>query len=143
MTDRKNFDEKELPLLKKWVNSLDGDKVDINADYLIEDKEVFNQFNCQNLRDYHDLCLSCDTLLQNCVFEEFRCISYEICGLDCAHHFIASNLAGDAFKRVCKADVELLTDRDHLDMVEKMKRGGTVPIFEKRQCKQQIIERNI
>ena len=53
--------------------------------------------------------------------------------LDCAHHFTASNLAGDVFKRVCKADVELLTDRDHLDMVEKMMRGGTASIFEKRQ----------
>ena len=26
MTDRKKFDEKELPPLEKWVNSLDGDK---------------------------------------------------------------------------------------------------------------------
>ena len=39
-------------------------------------------------------------------------ISYETYGLDCAHHFTASNLAGDAFKWVCKADVVLLTDRD-------------------------------
>ena len=133
MTDRKKFDEKELPPLEKWVNSLDGDKIAISADNLVEAKEVFNQFNCQNLRDYHDLYLSCDTLLLACVFEEFRSISYETYSLDCAHHFTASNLAGDAFKRVCKADVELLTDRDHLDMVEKMMRGGTASIFEKRQ----------
>ena len=73
-------------------------------------------------------------MLLACVFEEFRSISYETYGLDCAHHFTASNLAGDAFKRVCKADVELLTDRDHLDMVEKRMRGGVVSIFEKRQC---------
>ena len=133
MTDRKKFDEKELPPLEKWVNSLDGDKIAISADNLVEAKEVFNQFNCQNLRDYHDLYLSCDTLLLACVFEEFRSISYETYSLDCAHHFTASNLSGDAFKRVCKADVELLTDRDHLDMVEKMMRGGTASIFEKRQ----------
>ena len=115
------------------MNSLDGDKIAISADNLVEAKEVFNQFNCQKLRDYHDLYLSCDTLLLACVFEEFRSISYETYSLDCAHHFTASNLAGDAFKRVCKADVELLTDRDHLDMVEKMMRGGTASIFEKRQ----------
>ena len=102
-----------------WVNSLDGDKVAINADDLIETKEVFNHNICQNMGDYHDLYLSCDTLLLACVFEEFRSISYEIYGLDCAHHFTASNLAGEAFKWVCKADVELLTDRDHSDMVEK------------------------
>ena len=68
-----------------------------------------------------------------CVFEEFRSISHETYGLGCAYHFSASNLAGDGFKWVCKADVELLTDRDYLGMVEKMMRGGTASIFEKRQ----------
>ena len=53
MTDRKKFDEKELPPLEKCVNSYDGDKIDI--DNLVEAKKVSNQFNCQNLRDYHDL----------------------------------------------------------------------------------------
>ena len=67
MTDRKKFDEKELPHLEKWANSLDGDKIAINADNLVEAKEVFNQFDCQNLRDYHDLYLSCDTLILACV----------------------------------------------------------------------------
>ena len=71
MTDRKKFDEKELPPLEKWVNSLEGDKIAINADNLVEAKEVFNQFNCQNLRDYHDLYLSCDTLLLACVLRNF------------------------------------------------------------------------
>ena len=107
------------------MNSLDGDKVAIIADNLIEAKAVCNQFICQDLREYHDLYLSCDT------FEEFRSISYETYGLDCAHRFAASNLAGDAFKRVCKANVELLTDRDQLDMVEKMMRGRTASLFEK------------
>ena len=65
MTDRKKFDETELPPLEKWVNSLDGDKIDINATNLIEAKENFNQFNCRSLRDYHDLSLSCDTMLRN------------------------------------------------------------------------------
>ena len=55
MTYHKKFDEKELPLLKKWANSLDGDKIVIVADNLVEAKEIFNQFNCQNLRDYYDL----------------------------------------------------------------------------------------
>ena len=72
-------------------------------------------------------------MLLACVFEEFRSVSHETYDLDCAYHFSASNLAGDGFKWVCKADVVLLTDRDHLDMVEKMMRGGTASIFEKRQ----------
>ena len=60
-------------------------------------------------------------------------IRYETYGLDCANHFTASNLPGDAFKRVYEADVEILTDRIHLEMVEKIMRVGTASIFEKSQ----------
>ena len=64
------------------------------------------------------LYLSCDTLLiayasRNSV------LSAQPYSLDCAHNFTVSNLLGDAFNGVCKADVELLTDRDHLDIFEK------------------------
>ena len=38
MTDCKKFDEKELPPLKKGANSLEGDKIAINSEYLIEAK---------------------------------------------------------------------------------------------------------
>ena len=123
MTDRKKSNEKEFLPLEKWVSSLDGDKKATKADNLVEEKEIFNRFNCQSPRKNHELYLSCDTLLLPCVFEEFRSISYETYGLDCADHFNASNLACDAFKGVCKAHVELLTDRDDLYMVEKMMRG--------------------
>ena len=50
-TDRKNFDEKELPPHKNWSKSLVGDKIAIKADDLVEAKEVFNQFSCQSLRE--------------------------------------------------------------------------------------------
>ena len=79
------------------------------------------------------LYFSCDTLLLDCVFKKFHSFSYKTYGLDCAHRFTASNLACDTFKLVCKADVELRTDRDHLDMVEKTMRGGIASIFEKQQ----------
>ena len=86
----------------------------------------FNQFSFQCLCNCHD------TLLLACVFEEFQSISYERHGLDCAHNFIASNVAGDAFNRVCESDVKLLTYQDHLDLIEKMMQGATASIFEKR-----------
>ena len=101
-------------------------------DSLIETKEVFSQFNCQSLRKYHELYVLGDTLLPVFIFEEFRSISYESYGLDCAHHFTVSYLARDAFKRVCKADKEG-TNRDHIVMVENMMRGRAASVFEKRQ----------
>ena len=98
-------------------------------DSLIETKEVFSQFNCQSLRKYHELYVLCDTLLPAFVFEEFRSISSEAYdGLDCAHHFTVSYLAGDALKHVCKEG----TDRDYLDMVENMMRVRAESVFEKR-----------
>ena len=51
-------------------------------------------------------------------------------GLDCAHHFGASNLAGDALKCNCKdSNVQLISDRIHLEMAENMMRGGTAFVF--------------
>ena len=42
------------------------------------------------------------------------------CGLDCAHHYSASYLAGDAFLKICRANIQLLTNTEHLETVENM-----------------------
>ena len=74
-----------------------------------------------------------DTLLLACVFEEFRQISHQIYCLDCAHHFSASSLTGEAFKRICKdSNVQLISDRRHLEIVENMMRVGTSSVFQCR-----------
>ena len=57
---------------------------------------------------------------------------YETYKLDCAQYFTVSNLSGDAFLRTCKADLHLLTDREHLDMAENLIREGIASVFEKR-----------
>ena len=93
---------------------------------------VFQTFGCLNLGDYHDLYLKTDTLLLACVFEEFRSLCYKTYGLDSAHYFTCSHLSGDAFLKHCKADIELLTDREHLEMVENMVRGGVASVFDKK-----------
>ena len=133
MTKREKFAEKELPPLQNWSDVLNGGKVAVSQADLEHARNVFRVFKCQNLEDYHNLYLKCDTLLLACVFEEFRQISHQTYGLDCAHHFSASNLAGDAFKRICKdSNVQLLSDRRHLEMVENMMRGGTASVFHSR-----------
>ena len=91
----------------------------------------FNQFSFQCLCNCHD------KLLLACVFEEFWFISYETYGLDCAHHFTASNVAVEIFNRVSKSDVKLPTYQNHLDMVELHQSLKTTV-----HCKQQTIERN-
>ncbi len=71
-------------------------------------------------------------LLLACFFEEFRSVCYKAYGLDCCFHYSASNLSGDAFLKICKADLELLTNREHLEMAENLLRGGVSSIYEKR-----------
>ena len=93
---------------------------------------VFQTFGCLNLGGYHDLYLKTDTLILACVFEEFRSLCYKTYGLDSAHYFTCSHLSGDAFLKKCQADIELLTDREHLEMVENMIRGGVASVFDKK-----------
>ena len=70
------------------------------------------------------------TLLWTCVFEAFRDICYARYGLDCAEYYRASNSSGDAFLKVCKPDLHLPPEREQLELVENMMRGGVSPIYE-------------
>ena len=79
--------------------------------------------------DYHDLCLSVDILQLADVFEKFRTLCFQTYGLDCAQCFSAPNLAGDAFLEICEPQLELLTNREHLDFVENLMRGGVASVF--------------
>ena len=79
-----------------------------------------------------DLYLTTDVLLLASVFEAFREICYQTYGLDCACYFLASNLSGDAFLKVCKPELKLLTDREHLDFVQRMIRGGMSSVYARR-----------
>ena len=59
-------------------------------------------------------------------------MSYATYGLDCAHFYTASNLSGEAFLKVCNAEIELLTNREHLEVAENPIRGGISSVFAKR-----------
>ena len=87
---------------------------------------------CASHGEYHDVYLATDVLLLASVFEAFREVCYETYGLDCASYFTSSNLSGDAFLKVCNADLKLLTEREHLNMVQKMIRGGMSSIYARR-----------
>ena len=62
----------------------------------------------------------------------FRKVCYKTYGLDCCQYYTASNLSGDAVLKICKAPLELLTDREQLDMVKGLIRGGVSSIYNKR-----------
>ena len=130
MAKKQKLAEKELPPLQ---NVLNGGKIAVLEADLEHSRKIFREFKCQSLEDYHNLYLKCDTILLACVFEEFQKISHQIYGLACAHRFSASNLAGVAFKRTCKdSNVQLISDRRHLEMVENMMQVGTASVSYRR-----------
>ena len=95
-------------------------------------EKVFATFGCQTLGDYHNLYLKTDTLLLACVVGEFRTLCYDTYGFESAHYFTSCHLSGDAFIKIYRADLHLLTDREHLEMAENMIRGGVASIFSRR-----------
>ena len=99
---------------------------------------LYSKRDWKNLGDYQDLFLLTDVLILASVFEEFRKVCYATCGLDCAQFYTAPNLSGEAFLKVCNAENELLTDSEHLEMAEKMIRGGTSSVFTKRNFEENI-----
>ena len=130
-----NFDkflETKLPPRDEWKDSLRNGAVMVTQEEWKHAENVFRTFGCQNLGEYHDLYLKMDTLILACVFEEFRSLCYKTYGLDSAHYFTCSHLSGDAFLKHCRSDIELLTDREHLEMVENMNRGGVASVFDKK-----------
>ena len=110
------LNELSLPCLKNWKNSLKDNQIDITNEELIQLNNVFKVFNCENLKQFLQLYLTGDVLQLACWFEELRSVCYNTYGLDCSQFYTASNLSGSACLKVCESELELLTDRQILDL---------------------------
>ena len=132
MDSFERFQEKTLPARELWLDTLANGTVQLSEEEYQHALKVFNRFSCSSIGDYHDLYLTSDTLILACVFEEFRSVCYECYGLDCTYYYTASNLSGDAYLKICKADLHLLTNREHLEMAENLVRGGVSSVYAKR-----------
>ena len=130
--DISKFEEKKLPARNQWKDSLRNGAKKLTEEECNQSQKVYERFNCANLGEYHDLYLKTNTLILACVVEEFRTLGYNTYGLDSAQYFTCSHLSGDAFLKTSRADIELLTDLDHLEMVEAVVRGGVASVFDKK-----------
>ena len=84
------------------------------------------------MRDYHDLYLTVDTLQPDCWFERQRAVCLDSYSLGCAQNLSAPHLVSDAFLKICHPDLELLSDRNHLDLAEELLRGGMSAVYTRR-----------
>ena len=129
LDDTKKFDERRLPAREKFFNDLEQENIS-EQDYKHACK-VWKSFRCRSLGDYHDVYLKSDLLILADVFENFRrfcLLNYE---LDAAHYLSGPQLAYDALFKLTGVELDLLTDIDMYEMVEKGIRGGYAGVIQR------------
>ena len=119
--------ETQLPPKEDFYSRLNKSLIS-DEDYKHAQK-VWSEFDCETMRDYHDLYLKSDVLLLADAFENFRDVCLTNYELDPAWYYTASGLAWDAALKKTKVELELLTDREMLDLFEKGIRGGVSSIM--------------
>ena len=87
-------------------------------------QKVWETFNMSNMGDYHDTYLKSDVLLLADVFENFRRTCLEYYKLDPCHYYTSPGLSWDALLKMSDVKLELLTDIDMHQFIEKGTRGG-------------------
>ena len=100
-----------------------NDETISEADYK-HAQTVWKKFDLENMGDYHDLYLKADVLLLADVFENFRktCIQYY--KLDPCQYFTSAGLSWDSMLKMTDIKLELMTDVDMFQFIEKGMRGG-------------------
>ena len=116
------FEETKLPAKEEFYCILNDEH--ITDDAYKHAKNVWTTFNMQNLGEYHDLYLKSDVLLLADVFKNFRKTCMQYYKLDPCHYFTSPGLAWDAMLKMTGIKLELMSDVDMYQFVEKGMRGG-------------------
>ena len=115
MDSMERFNETSLPSKAQFYNRLNEEHI-TDADYA-HTENVWRTFNCQTMRDYHDLYLRTDVLLLADVFEKFRT-------MDPVHYYSLPALAWDAALKFIIVNIDLIVDIDMYQLVRRGLRGG-------------------
>ena len=118
----KKFDQTELPTKDQFYSVL-NDQLITNDEY-DHARKVWKTFNIKTMGEYHDLYLKSDVLLLADVFESFRKTCLQFYKLDPCHYFMSPHLSWDAMLKMTNVKLELMTDVDMFQFIEKGMRGG-------------------
>ena len=111
------FDQMELPSKEQFYSILNDQH--ITNDEYNHAKKVWKVFNFKTMGEYHDLYL----LLAD-VFESFRETCLQYYKLDPCHYFTSLGLSLDAMLKMSNIKLELMTDVDMFQFIEKGMPGG-------------------
>ena len=129
MSDFEKLNVNKLPTKSKFYSRLNDSNI-TDEEYK-HAQNVWKEFNCKTMRDYHDLHLKTDVLLLADVMENYRNVCIDNYGLDPLWYYTAPGLAWDAALKISKIELELLTDPDMYLMVEGGIRGGISTIMKR------------
>ena len=122
MDSFEKFDQTELPTKDQFYSILNDQHI-TDAEYH-HAKKVWKTFKIKTMGEYHDLYLGSDVLLLTDVFENFRKTCMEYYKLDPCHYFTSPGLSCDAMLKMTNIKLELMTDIDMFQFIEKGMRGG-------------------
>ena len=117
------FNESQLPKKQDFYSILNNEH--ISDEQYKHAQNVWDTFNLKTMGDYHDLYLKSDILLLADLFENFRKTCLQYYKLDPCHYFTSPGLSWDAMLKMTNIKLELMTDIDMFQFIEKGMRGGT------------------
>ena len=122
MDSFEKFNKTELPTKEEFYSILNNENM-TDEDYSYAQK-VWTTFQLQTMGEYHNLYLKSDILLLADVFENFRKTCLQYYKLDPCHYFTSPGLSWDAMLKMTNIKLELMTDIDMFQFIEKGMRGG-------------------
>ena len=122
MNSFEKFEDSRLPKKEDFFSIMNNEHI-TDEEYQ-HAQNVWNEFGLSSMGEYHDLYLKSDILLLTDVFENFRKACQQYYELDPAHYFTAPGLSWDAMLKRTKTELELISDVDMFQFIEKGMRGG-------------------
>ena len=122
MNSFEKFEDSRLPKKEDFFSIMNNEHI-TDEEYQ-HAQNVWNEFGLSSMGEYHDLYLKSDILLLSDVFENFRKACQQYYGLDPAHYFTSPGLSWDAMLKMTKTELELISDVDMFQFIEKGMRGG-------------------
>ena len=124
------FNYQELPPKECFYSSIKDGKRDNDNGYVSNEQylhlqNVWNTFDFNTFRDFHNHYLKIDVFLLAYIFEKFISTSLKNYNLDPCHYFSAPGLSWEAMLKTTKLKLEKISDVDIHLFIEKAMRGGT------------------